>query len=183
MQIDVNTGQLKEARQQVSLNCDDRPDETDIALIVIHGISLPPGEFANGYIDQFFCNQLNPNDHPYFKEIAKLNVSSHLLVKRDGEIVQYVPFQQRAWHAGISSYKGRDNCNDFSIGIEMEGADEIPYTDVQYQILSTVLLSLFKIYSRLNQHTIVAHSEISPGRKTDPGIAFDWIRLNTLLSA
>jgi AmpD protein len=113
MDIDIASGLLKEARQHLSPNCDLRPNESDIALIVIHGISLPPGKFGNNYIDQLFCNQLNSNEHPYFKEISGLKVSSHLLVRRDGEVVQYVPFQKRAWHAGISCYNKRDCCNDF----------------------------------------------------------------------
>lgn len=182
MQIDVTSGLINEARQQLSPNCDLRPDETDIALIVIHGISLPPGKFGDDYIDQLFCNQLNPADHPYFKEISGLKVSSHLLVRRDGEIVQYVPLQKRAWHAGVSSYKGRDNCNDFSIGIEMEGEDETPYTDIQYQVLSNLIKNLVKIYPELSTDTIAGHSDIAPGRKTDPGEAFDWEHLNSLLS-
>lgn len=182
MQIDVTSGLINEARQQLSPNCDLRPDETDIALIVIHGISLPPGKFGDDYIDQLFCNQLNPADHPYFKEISGLKVSSHLLVRRDGEIVQYVPLQKRAWHAGVSSYKGRDNCNDFSIGIEMEGEDETPYTDIQYQVLSNLIKNLVKIYPELSTDTIAGHSDVAPGRKTDPGEAFDWEHLNSLLS-
>lgn len=182
MYIDVTTGLVKEARQQPSPNCDLRLNESDISLIVIHGISLPPGKFGQNYIDQLFCNQLNPDDHPYFKEISGLKVSSHLLIRRDGEIVQYVPLQKRAWHAGVSSYKGRDNCNDFSVGIELEGDDETPYTDIQYQILSKLINSLIKEFPDLNKNTVTGHSEIAPGRKTDPGEAFDWQRLNTLIS-
>ena len=182
MQIDITSGLINEARQHLSPNCDLRPDETDITLIVIHGISLPPGKFGDDYIDQLFCNKLNPDEHPYFKEIFGLKVSSHLLVRRDGEIVQYVPLQKRAWHAGVSSYKGRDGCNDFSIGIEMEGEDETPYTDIQYQVLSKLIKNLIKTYPELNSETIAGHSDIAPGRKTDPGEAFDWEHLNTLLS-
>ena len=181
MDIDTTSGLLKEARQQPSPNCDSRPNESDIALSVIHGISLPPGKFSGDYIDQLFCNQLNPDEHPYFKEIAGLNVSSHLLVRRDGEIVQYVPFQKRAWHAGVSCYKNRDCCNDFSIGIEMEGEDDTPYTDIQYQVLSKVIKNLIDRYPNLNEQTITAHSDIAPGRKTDPGEAFDWEHLKKLL--
>lgn len=182
MVIDVTSGLVKEARQQPSPNFDVRPNESDITLIVIHGISLPPGKYGKNYIDQLFCNQLNPDEHPYFKEISGLKVSSHLLIRRDGEIVQYVPLQKRAWHAGVSSYEGRDNCNDFSIGIEMEGADDTPYTDIQYQVLSLLINSLIKEYPALNEKTLAAHSDISPGRKTDPGEAFDWERLNSLIS-
>ena len=180
MHIDVSSGLVKEARQQSSPNCDDRPLETDISLIVIHGISLPPGKFGGDYIDQLFCNKLSPNDHPYFKEIEGMKVSSHLLVRRDGEIVQYVPLQKRAWHAGVSCYENRDCCNDFSIGIELEGEDETPYTDIQYRRLSELIKSLIKNYPSLSEKTIAGHHEIAPGRKTDPGKAFDWERLNKL---
>ncbi len=183
MHIEITSGLIDEARQQPSPNCDLRPDEEDIALIVIHGISLPPGKFGDDYIDQLFCNKLNPDEHPYFKDIARLKVSSHLLVRRNGEVVQYVPFQKRAWHAGISSYKNRDNCNDFSIGIEMEGDDETPYTNIQYQVLSKLIKNLIETYPQLNTETIAGHSDIAPGRKTDPGDAFDWMRLNKLLSS
>lgn len=182
MYVDIISGLLKEARQQPSPNCDSRPNESDITLIVIHGISLPPSKFGGDYIDQLFCNELNPDDHPYFKEIAGLNVSSHLLVRRDGEIVQYVPFQKRAWHAGVSCYENRDCCNDFSIGIEMEGEDDTPYTDIQYQVLSEIIKNLIESYPELNEQTIAAHSDIAPGRKTDPGEAFDWDILRKLLS-
>lgn len=182
MDIDKSTGIINEVRQLPSPNCDLRPDEYDIRLIVIHGISLPPGKFGNDYIDQLFTNQLNPNEHPYFKEIEGLKVSSHLLVRRDGEMVQYVPLQKRAWHAGVSSYQGRDNCNDFSIGIELEGEDETAYTDIQYQVLSTLIKNLIEAYPRLNEKTIAGHCDIAPGRKTDPGNAFDWERLNKLIS-
>ncbi len=183
MHIDNTSGLVKEARQLMSPNCDLRPDETDISLIVIHGISLPPGKFSNNYIDQLFSNQLDPNEHPYFKEIAGLKVSSHLLIRRDGEMVQYVPLNKRAWHAGVSCYETRDCCNDFSIGIEMEGEDETPYTDIQYQILSKLIKSLIDTYPALNEKTITGHSDIAPGRKTDPGESFDWNHLNSLISS
>ncbi|MDH5660795.1 MAG: 1,6-anhydro-N-acetylmuramyl-L-alanine amidase AmpD [Gammaproteobacteria bacterium] len=182
MRIDLTSGLVEEARQQPSPNCDSRPEESDIGLIVIHGISLPPGKFGDDYIDQLFCNKLNPEEHPYFKEISGLKVSSHLLVRRDGEVVQYVPLHKRAWHAGVSSYKNRECCNDFSIGIELEGEDETPYADIQYQILSKIIKSLINTYPALNQETIVGHSDIAPGRKTDPGTAFDWELLNKLVS-
>ena len=183
MHIDITSGLIKEARQHLSPNCDSRPDESDISLIVIHGISLPPGKFGKDYIDQLFCNQLNPDEHPYFKDISDLKVSSHLLVRRDGEVVQYVPFQKRAWHAGVSCYEKRDCCNDYSIGIEMEGEDETPYTDIQYQVLATIIKDLIKSYPELNEQTITGHSDIAPGRKTDPGEAFDWGILRKFLSA
>ena len=183
MEIDLTSGLVKEARQQPSPNCDIRPDESDITLIVIHGISLPPGNFGGDYIDQLFCNNLNPEEHPYFRKISGLKVSSHLLIRRDGEVVQYVPLQKRAWHAGVSSYDNRERCNDFSIGIELEGEDETPYTDIQYQILSKLIRSLVKYYPALTNKTIAGHCDIAPGRKTDPGIAFDWDYLTSLLSA
>ena len=160
-----------------SPNCDERADETDIGLIVIHCISLPPQTFNTPYIEQLFTNQLNPEDHPYFKEIYQLKVSSHLVIKRDGGCVQYVPFNQRAWHAGVSSYQGRERCNDFSIGIELEGAETIPYTDSQYAQLNTVIDLLLAHYPSLSKQHIVGHSDIAPGRKTDPGASFDWQRL------
>ena len=180
MHIDVLTGLVTEARQNMSPNYDDRPLETDISLIVIHSISLPPGKFGGNYIDQLFCNQLSPNEHPYFKEIEGLKVSSHLLVRRDGELVQYVPLQKRAWHAGVSCYEKRDCCNDFSIGIELEGEDDTPYEDIQYKVLSELIKSLVESYPELNKNTITGHSDIAPGRKTDPGQAFDWDKLNKL---
>lgn len=182
MHIDTKSGLIKDARQHLSPNCDLRSDESDIALIVIHGISLPPGKFGGDYIDQLFCNQLDPNEHPYFQEISGLKVSSHLLIRRDGELVQYVPLQKRAWHAGVSRYKDRDNCNDFSIGIELEGEAETAYTELQYQMLSILIQELIKNYPSLNKQTITGHSDIAPGRKTDPGSAFNWEYLSKLLS-
>lgn len=183
MLIDTTTGLIKEARQQPSPNCDSRPDESDISLIVIHGISLPPGKFGCDYIDQLFCNKLNPSEHPYFEEISELKVSSHLLIRRDGELVQYVPLHKRAWHAGVSCYKERDCCNDYSIGIELEGEDETPYTENQYQVLAKMIKSLVDTYPYLSNKTIAGHSDIAPGRKTDPGEAFEWKHLNRLLSS
>lgn len=183
MIIDRSTGLISEVRQQPSPNCDSRPNESDISLIVIHGISLPPGEFGGGYIDQLFCNQLNPDEHPYFNEISDLKVSSHILVRRDGEIVQYVPLHKRAWHAGVSKYNNRDCCNDFSIGIELEGEDETPYTDIQYHVLAKLVKILADKYPKLDNQTIAGHCDIAPGRKTDPGKAFDWEHLNKLLTS
>lgn len=183
MQIDLKTGLLSEARQQPSPNYDIRPDLTEIGLIVVHGISLPPGEFGGDYIDQLFCNELNPEEHAYFEEIAHLRVSSHLLIRRNGEIVQYVPFTQRAWHAGVSTFQGKECCNDFSIGIELEGDDETPYTDIQYLVLRDVTRTLIDTYPGLNEQLIAGHSDIAPGRKTDPGPAFDWEYFHEILSA
>ena len=168
---------LNEVTRKPSPNFDDRPDPADISLIVIHCISLPPGEFDNPCIDQLFCNQLNPDDHTYFKEIHQLKVSSHLLIKRTGEIVQYVPFDKRAWHAGQSRFDGREKCNDFSIGIELEGIETIVYTEEQYDKLVKVIKILISNYPALSAHRITGHSDIAPDRKTDPGESFDWRRL------
>jgi AmpD protein len=162
-------------------NFDDRPDPADISLLVIHCISLPPGEFGNHYIDQLFCNQLDPGEHPYFKEVYRLRVSAHLLIKRDGACVQYVPFDKRAWHAGKSAYEGRERCNDFSIGIELEGTESVGYTDRQYEQLAAVIRALLEAYPKLSKQRLTGHSDIAPGRKTDPGASFDWQRLLGLL--
>jgi len=177
MKIDVATGWLDAARQVISPNADDRPPGTEPELIVIHGISLPPGQFGGPEIEQFFCNRLDTTAHPFFQEIENLRVSSHLLIRRNGELVQFVPFHRRAWHAGVSTYCGRSGCNDFSIGIELEGTDEIPYTDSQYKELLTVIDTLCAAYKTLDNHRVVGHCHISPERKTDPGPAFDWVRL------
>jgi len=165
----------------LSPNCDDRPDSEDISLLIIHGISLPPGEFEGDYISQLFTNNLDPDGHPYFKEIAELQVSSHLLIRRNGDIVQYVPFDKRAWHAGESEFQGRERCNDYSIGIELEGADDIDYTDAQYQQLASVSGKLLTEYPKITLDRIVGHSDVAPGRKTDPGPAFKWDYYKELL--
>ena len=164
-----------------SPNFDDRPDPDDISLVVIHCISLPPNEFGTDYIDRLFCNTLNPDDHPYFQDIYRLKVSAHILIRRHGDIVQYVPFDKRAWHAGPSRYCGRDRCNDFSIGIELEGTETTPYTELQYRQLAAVIRCLLNHYPRLSKNAIAGHSDIAPGRKTDPGASFDWEKLSGLL--
>lgn len=179
--VDQTTGLLHGARWHPSPNSDDRPDGTAIDLVVIHGISLPPGEFGGPWIDHLFNNQLDPQTHPYFVAIANLRVSAHLLIRRDGEIVQYVPFHRRAWHAGQSSYAGRPRCNDFSIGIELEGADHIAYDQRQYQMLAQVLQALWRGYPTLVPERLTGHADIAPGRKTDPGPAFDWAHLHQYL--
>ena len=166
----ISNHRLTSATQSPSINYNDRPNG-EISLVVIHNISLPPGEFNNPYIEQFFTNQLDFDAHPYFKTIQNLQVSAHLLIKRDGSIIQFIPFDKRAWHAGESSFNGQDNCNDFSIGIELEGTDNLNYEAVQYQSLKTTLKQLKNYYSVQN---IVGHSDIAPGRKTDPGEAFNW---------
>jgi N-acetyl-anhydromuramoyl-L-alanine amidase len=165
------------ATRVASPNYDERPDPLDISLIVMHCISLPQGQFGTAYIDQLFCNTLNPDDDPYFKEIYQLTVSAHLLIKRDGSCIQYVPFDKRAWHAGKSTYQGRERCNDFSIGIELEGTETIAYTDAQYDQLKKVIDSLLTHYPKLSKQHITGHSDIAPDRKTDPGPSFDWHRI------
>lgn len=174
---------LNDATHIPSPNFDERPDPSDIALLVIHCISLPPAEFGLAYIHQLFCNRLPADAHPYFAGIYQLKVSAHILIRRDGEIVQYVPFDKRAWHAGVSSYQGREKCNDFSIGIELEGIETIAYTNAQYIQLAQLVDGLLKHYPKLSTQTIAGHSEIAPDRKTDPGPLFDWDRLMSLLKS
>jgi len=171
---------LTSAEQETSPHFNERP-AGEISLLVIHNISLPPGEFGADYITDLFCNRLDPAVHSYFAEIAHLQVSAHLLITRCGRVIQYVPFDKRAWHAGVSCFEGRENCNDFSIGIELEGTDDLPYTSEQYEVLSRVALVLMKAYPGITTQRITGHCDIAPGRKTDPGPAFDWPRfLNTL---
>ena len=178
----INNGLFESARVNLSPNCDERSDgksdENDISLIVIHNISLPPNQYGGQGIDQLFTNTLDKNEHPFYQEIHELRVSSHLLIRRDGELVQYVPFHKRAWHAGVSQFSGRDVCNDFSIGIEMEGTDFEPFEEKQYQILEQVLEALIKHYPNLNAKSITGHEHIAAGRKTDPGPFFDWESLS-----
>lgn len=180
--MQIAQGWLSAATKLVSPNTDQRPEQADISLLVIHNISLPPEQFGGPYIDQLFANCLDPNQHPYFAEIADLKVSSHLLIDRVGKITQFVPFNQRAWHAGVSEFEGRSNCNDFSIGIEMEGADNIAYTDSQYDVLTAVTQVLLEAYPLITPSRIVGHMDIAPGRKTDPGPAFDWARYKSALN-
>jgi AmpD protein len=179
--MNIDQHWLAPATHHPSPNFDERSDISDMSLIVIHCISLPPGEFATPYIDHLFCNQLDPEGHPYFKDICQLKVSAHLLIKRTGEIVQYVPFDKRAWHAGKSEYQVRGRCNDFSIGIELEGTESTPYTDEQYRQLTAVIKILLQTYPTLSQQHITGHSDIAPGRKTDPGESFSWQRFFLLL--
>lgn len=153
---------------------DDRPDPADISLLVIHNISLPPASFNTPYIDDFFGGRLDCNAHPYFARLQGVRVSAHCVIYRDGRIWQYVPFAKRAWHAGLSLFDGRDKCNDFSIGIELEGTDDVPYTEAQYQALAWLSRQLLQQYPTLQPQRIVGHCDIAPGRKTDPGAAFDW---------
>lgn len=183
MSSNIVDGWLQEASKSYSPNFDLRPDEDDISLIVLHCISLPPGEFGGAWIDRLFTNTLPADAHPYFAGIQHLRVSSHLLIRRDGSMVQYVPFHKRAWHAGVSSYRGRTVCNDFSIGIELEGTEYLEYTSAQYGRLAEVIKSLLAAYPTLSPEAITGHSDIAPERKTDPGPSFDWERLRRLLQA
>jgi len=170
-------GWLDTARRLPSPNCDERPDPQAIDLLVIHNISLPPRVFGGPWIDDLFLNRLEARAHPYFLSIAALQVSAHLLIRRTGEIHQYVPFHRRAWHAGQSRFEGRERCNDFSIGIELEGADDIPFTDDQYARLVPAVRAIMASHPEILPSRIVGHSDIAPGRKSDPGPAFDWRRL------
>lgn len=164
-----------------SPNCDDRPNDELPSLIVVHGISLPPGEFGGRWVDALFTNSLPIGEHPYFAEISHLRVSAHALIDRSGALTQYVSFLRRAWHAGESNFCGRETCNDFSVGIELEGADDVPYEEVQYAVLASLVSSLRATWPSLSDARVVGHCDIAPGRKTDPGEAFDWPRLNHLL--
>jgi AmpD protein len=175
--VDKANGLLEPARQCASPNCDERPDSAEPTMIVVHGISLPPGQFGGPEIEALFTNKLDWDAHPYFGEIRGLEVSSHLLIRRDGSVVQFVPFDARAWHAGESCFRGQHRCNDFSIGIELEGEDETPYDDRQYEALQGVILALCAAYPRISPREVAGHCDIAPGRKTDPGPAFDWFRL------
>jgi AmpD protein len=175
--INARTGLVGSARQVPSPNCDDRPPGCVPDLVVVHGISLPPGEFGGPHIDELFQNRLPAAAHPYFADVAGLRVSSHLLIRRDGELVQYVPLYRRAWHAGQSRYGRRTACNDFSVGIELEGTDDRPYQPVQYVRLAGLLTALMAAIPTLAGAPVVGHSDIAPGRKTDPGPAFSWSRL------
>ncbi|HUP91414.1 MAG TPA: 1,6-anhydro-N-acetylmuramyl-L-alanine amidase AmpD [Solimonas sp.] len=176
LRIDAASGLLVGSRQVPSPNCDARPDPDDITLLVIHNISLPPGKFGGPWIDRLFANQLDPTAHPYFDTLKTLSVSAHLCIFRGGAVTQYVPFGQRAWHAGISRHQGRERCNDFSIGIELEGTDTQPFTSRQYARLASVTRLLLRAYPKITAGRIVGHSDIAPGRKTDPGPHFDWQR-------
>lgn len=175
-------GWLVPVRRSPSPNHNERPPGAEIRLLVIHNISLPPAQFGGGFIEDFFCNRLDAQAHPYFATIAPLTVSAHCLITRSGEAVQFVPFGRRAWHAGQSSYQGVANCNDYSVGIELEGTDDCPYTDEQYRCLGQVTRLLLAAYPTLQREHITGHSDIAPGRKTDPGPAFDWVLFRSQLN-
>ena len=176
------TGWLQTVEVIESPNYDARPDKSNIKLIVIHGISLPPAEFGGGYIQDLFCNQLDPNKHEYFVSICHLKVSSHCLIERDGNLIQFVSFLKRAWHAGVSSWLGEPECNNYSIGIELEGTDDLSYTDNQYHQLNQLVQCLRLQYPMIKTDALCGHSDIAPDRKTDPGSAFDWPRLQRQLN-
>ena len=173
-QVNTGTGLMTGARQLPSPHSDPRPAGTAIELLVIHGISLPPGEFGGPWIERLFLGTLPADAHPYFVTLAALRVSAHLLIRRDGAMLQFVPFHRRAWHAGVSAYAGRGACNDFSIGIELEGCDDVAYTPAQYAELTAATRALMAAYPGITPLRIVGHADIAPGRKTDPGPAFDW---------
>lgn len=174
MKIDSQTGLFVPVQFLPSPHCDDRPLGALIDMIVIHGISLPPAEFGMGFVEKFFCGELDGSLHPYFATIENLRVSAHLFIDRNGRMTQFVPFHQRAWHAGQSSFVGRSQCNDFSIGIELEGTDDLAYESAQYEQLVQVIEQLMIHYPLITPERIVGHADIAPGRKTDPGPFFDW---------
>lgn len=176
--VDAARHRLRGAAWKPSPNSDARPDADDISLLVVHCIALPPGRFGGPWIDRLFDNRLDPSAHPYFEGLRNLRVSAHLCVFRRGPVHQYVAFDRRAWHAGESMFDGRSRCNDFSIGIELEGADDRPYEPGQYRTLAGIAANLMRAYPRLTPARIVGHSDIAPGRKSDPGPFFDWDRLH-----
>ena len=181
MRIDKKNGLLEGAVQHESPNQDQRPEGVEPELIVVHCISLPPGHYGGPGIRQLFCNRLASDEHPYYAEIAGLLVSAHVVIMRDGTIHQFVPFHRRAWHAGESAYCGRSACNDFSIGIELEGVEDGEFEAIQYHQLAAIVAALCKAYPTLSFERMIGHSDIAPGRKFDPGSGFDWQRLLNLL--
>jgi len=174
--MDIKHHWIEDVTRIASPNCDERPDPDDISLLVIHCISLPPEQFGGPFIDQLFLNRLDPQQHPYFAEIHSLRVSAHVLIRRNGSLTQFVPFDRRAWHAGLSSYCGRERCNDFSIGIELEGSVTQSFTDKQYSSLIDLSKAIMASYPAIGKQHIAGHSDIAPGRKQDPGPFFDWSR-------
>lgn len=179
--LQIKNHWLENVEKLYSPNFNDRPEETAVDLIVVHNIALPPGEYGGPYIAQLFTNQLDVTAHPHFHGLADLKVASHVVIYRNGHVQQFVAFDKRAWHAGVSSFQGRSNCNDFSIGIELEGSDNVPFQAVQYVQLASIIQSLLKYYPAITADRIVGHSDIAPDRKTDPGVNFDWNHLKDLL--
>ncbi len=175
-QLQIKDGWLVNERRVLSPHFDQRPEPKEISLLIIHYISLPPEQFGGGYIDDFFQGKLDPQAHPYFQEISPLRVSAHCLIERTGRVTQYVNFADRAWHAGLSCFEGRDKCNDFAIGIELEGSNEQPFTDAQYLALQALTQEIMRTYPHITKERIVGHCDVSPGRKIDPGQYFDWQR-------
>lgn len=174
-------GWLQGVRHLPSLNCNLRPTNADVNLLIIHNISLPPAQFGGGYVDQLFCNTLDCNAHPYFEQLRDLRVSAHFFIDRSGEVTQYVSLDQRAWHAGVSQWDGQENCNDFSVGIELEGTDTLPYADAQYTALQKIVRQIMAYFPSMTTDRIVGHCDVAPARKTDPGESFDWHRLRASL--
>ncbi|WP_264187260.1 1,6-anhydro-N-acetylmuramyl-L-alanine amidase AmpD [Marinobacter nauticus] len=177
-----SSGRFPGVRWCPSPNFGPRPDGSSISLLVVHNISLPPEQFGGPHIENFFCNCLDTAAHPYFETIAELKVSAHALIRRDGSVIQFVSCLDRAWHAGRSSFQGKEECNDYSIGIELEGADDVPYTEDQYRALARLALLAMTAWPEITPGRIAGHSDIAPGRKTDPGPAFEWPRFQALLS-
>lgn len=180
MQLDLSSGWFQGISHCPSANFNERPGG-EVSLLVVHNISLPPGQFGTGRVQAFFQNQLPIHEHPFFSEIATLKVSAHFFIERDGGLTQFVSCHDRAWHAGVSCFEGRENCNDFSLGVELEGTDDLPYTDAQYACLAELTRQLLAVYPALTRQRIRGHSDIAPGRKTDPGAAFDWSRLQAAI--
>ncbi|MCL9781042.1 1,6-anhydro-N-acetylmuramyl-L-alanine amidase AmpD [Vibrio sp. S4M6] len=176
------TGWLTDVKVVPSPHFDSRQSDKDISLLVIHNINLPPGQFGGDDIEQFFKGELDSTAHPYFAFIHEMKVSAHCLIKRDGEVIQFVSFQDRAWHAGVSSFAGRAQCNDYSIGIELEGSDFVPYTQAQYQSLAKVTREIMQTFPAITLSRITGHQYIAPGRKSDPGLVFDWQKYRGLLT-
>lgn len=183
MRVNPGSGLLEGVRYQPSPNFDDRPPGGMIDVLVIHAISLPPGEYAGPDVERLFCNNLDFSCHPFYRKIDGLTVSAHLLIRRTGEVIQFVPFQKRAWHAGVSEFAGRTRVNDFSVGIELEGSDIGPFEEPQYHSLEAVTRALRTAYPAITPQHVVGHSEIAPGRKTDPGPYFNWARYRRTLQA
>lgn len=177
----IQQGWLVEAKRVVSPHFNQRPNNSEVSLLVIHNISLPPLNMSGTFVEQFFEGTLDFESYPELDELKDLRVSSHLYIRRNGKVIQFVPFNQRAWHAGVSQFQGQDNCNDFSIGIELAGADQIPYTGAQYESLVRVTKAIQAEFPLIGNSNIVGHSDIAAGRKTDPGDSFDWSRYKTLL--
>ena len=175
----IKNHRLQDINFLESPNFNDRPLDEDISLLVIHSISLPPKKYNTDHIERFFLNELDFSSHNFYKNIDGMKVSAHVLIKRNGEVIQFVPFNKRAWHAGVSSYKGKNDCNNFSIGIELEGSDDDIFEDIQYEQLSLITSLLIAEYDLITKDNIKGHSDIAPERKTDPGVLFDWDRYLT----